>query len=743
MKIFTVLIVFFTIFYPIHNSNGAIVNQIDKQVFQHPSDGAAKMGDVQFNADGTKMFTSFSNTIFGANRGTDDVINEYTLSTPYDISTATYAGNGERCAFQDTNTTVSTSLSFRFSDNGMKIFVAQRGKNNGANSYINRLDLTTAYDVSTCSYHSDVNIDTNALQNGTNAGNRSTGNNNNLQGMTITNDGTKLFVTMNERDGDQYIKEYSFATPYDLSTLTIATTAIVLQAENPFGLSFSNDGKKLFQSFIGVESNGGDDTGIVEQYTLTRAYDLSSATLDGQINLETIDSDQNDLINVSFNNDGSKMFSVNREGETIFEYNLPCSFVIIQGKCPSISENKDRSGMIIAQMEIAKRTIDHSTDTALNRIKWIRRNKDEQNLTNLNLDINFTNQKLKSLTEIIRTSSSNNKKKDKENEIFYWSEGTIAIGRIGDTSISSTKTIETDAITFGADKLTKNNGIKGLAFRLGRNNVDVGNNGSNLDGDTYNITFYSTSPIEDDSKFVDTVIGIGKLRSDLLTVVDGNHLTADRNGDQLYGSLKIKDEIKKDNLTFIPSGRIDIGHTILRSYKESGIGAIEARKQHVNSKKIRAGLVAVEDLSYESFKLKRYGKLEYIADIDRSSNFKYNYVEDTSTTFNTRFHSGALHNLNGEIGIDLVFTNNFSLFLIYERKQSLGSGYEDKIHIATGYLPNKETNFAFTVNGSENLSSKLEFKKNVNGLDLRMNMSDDLLNFGDSRDVKITLNKVF
>ena len=115
MKIFTVLIVFFTIFYPIHNSNGAIVNQIDKQVFQHPSDGAAKMGDVQFNADGTKMFTSFSNTIFGANRGTDDVINEYTLSTPYDISTATYAGNGERCAFQDTNTTVSTSLSFRFS----------------------------------------------------------------------------------------------------------------------------------------------------------------------------------------------------------------------------------------------------------------------------------------------------------------------------------------------------------------------------------------------------------------------------------------------------------------------------------------------------------------------------------------------------------------------------------------------------------------------------------------------------
>ena len=65
--------------------------------------------------------------------------------------------------------------------------------------------------------------------------------------------------------------------------------------------------------------------------------------------------------------------------------------------------------------------------------------------------------------------------------MFYWSEGSIAVGRIGDTSISSTKKIGTDAITVGADKFTNNNGIKGLAFRVGRNNVDVGTAGSNLD----------------------------------------------------------------------------------------------------------------------------------------------------------------------------------------------------------------------------------------------------------------------
>ena len=224
----------------------------------------------------------------------------------------------------------------------------------------------------------------------------------------------------------------------------------------------------------------------------------------------------------------------------IIEFSLACPFNIIGGNCPSITENSDRTGMALAQIEIAKRTIDHSTDTALNRLKWIRRNKDKQNLTNLNIDINLTNQILASLTEPVKIAAANYngeknknkliagtmKKKNKEEDVFYWSEGSIAIGRIGDTSISSTKKIDTDAITFGADKFTDNNGIKGLAFRIGRNNVDVGTAGSNLDTDTYNITYYSTTPIENDTKFLDKIIGFGKLKSDLLTVIDGRNLTA-------------------------------------------------------------------------------------------------------------------------------------------------------------------------------------------------------------------------
>ena len=49
----------------------------------------------------------------------------------------------------------------------------------------------------------------------------------------------------------------------------------------------------------------------------------------------------------------------------------------------------------------------------------------------------------------------------------------------------------------------------------------------------------------------------------------------------------------------------------------------------------------------------------------------------------------------------------------------------------------------FSIEGSENLLSKLEFKKNINGLNLSFNVKDDLTNLGDNREANIALNKVF
>ena len=716
-----ILIIFFLLF-PISNSWGIISDEVQNAVFNGNNDDTRHIRALAFNPEGTKAFLHYQN-----GDGDFRFIAEFNLSTPFDISTGTYAGDSERCELSGNAGKDRRIFDISFSSDGLKIFIA-RGSENNENGddkdKIFRYDLTSPYDISTCSFaQKTTNFDGDALQQGSQAdaafgGTRPTGNTHasRAQGVAINPDGTKLFVMMMMNgDGRERILEYNLSTPYDLTTISLVTTAgiALTSSANPMSLFFSSNGKRLFFHDHNLHS--------VTQISLDSPYDTSSFTIDGSVDIRTKASANNissELAGLSFSTNGLKIFLANDKGDStsdrVLEFNLSCPFNIIAGKCPSITENSDRAGMALAQIEIAKRTIDHATDSAVNRLKWIRRNKDKQNLTNLNIDINFTNQRLASLTEVVKASSSKMKKKNKDEDVFYWSEGSIAVGRIGDTSISSTKKIDTDAITFGADKFTEENGIKGLAFRVGRNNVDVGSDGSNLDTDTYNITYYSTTPIEDETKFLDTFIGIGRLKSDLLTVLDGINLTANRTGKQIYGTIRVKDEIKKDNFTFIPSGRFDIGHTILGSYKEVGTGGIDVKKQHLRTKKIRAGLAAVEDVSNEKYTLKRHGKIEYVIDLDRSSNFEYTYTGDGSVSFSDTLHSEALHNINGEIGLDIVLQDNFSLFLIYERNQAIGSGHTDKVHIAIGYLPNKETNYAFSITGGDNLKSNYVLSKKIN-----------------------------
>ena len=94
-------------------------------------------------------------------------------------------------------------------------------------------------------------------------------------------------------------------------------------------------------------------------------------------------------------------------------------------------------------------------------------------------------------TEKLHTGTSKNNN-DSNKNYFYWSEGSVSLGRVGDTSIASTKEVHTNSLTFGYDRFTDDYGISGLAFRYGNDDVDVGSAGSNLNSNTYNITYYNT-----------------------------------------------------------------------------------------------------------------------------------------------------------------------------------------------------------------------------------------------------------
>ena len=733
-KIILVLIFLF----PISNSFGAMVTSVQNETFE---DLGREINGIHFNKDGTKVFTSYSFQPLDAPKD-HHFINEYNLSTPYDISTRTYAGNNERCETGSGSDGTETQFihDLEFSSDGMKLFTTTRG-NDGDIVY--RFDLTSAYDISTCTYVSEtIDLDSdNDLQNGSNAGARTNTTNNRLQGMEINEDGTKLFLVYHGAGGEKpRLLEYQLSSPYDLATISLVTSAgIALDGQgvsNPNTMRFSANGKRIF---IVSHTNGSQ---AVTQISLNVAYDTSSFTIDGSVSLIPFlrATGQDEPRGIAFNLSGLKMYIGDDTAQEIYEFDLVCPFNIIQGKCPPISENSNEAGVAEAQIELARKTIEYSTKTALNRLKWIRRNKDKQNLTNQNIKFNFSNQMLASLTEALKVSTLKNKE-NKNQDVFYWSEGSISMGRVGDTNISLSKEIKTNSITIGADKFIDDNAIQGVAFRYGKDEVDVGSEGSNVDMDAYNVMLYYSVP-KTETKYLDTIIGVGRLRTDITTAYDGKKSAGDRFGTQLYGTVKIKDEIKKDNLTLIPSGQIDLGYTLLNSYIESGPSAKNFDKQGIQSKNVKLAIAAVDKLLTEKYTLKRHGKLEYKADLHRSSSLKYSYVSD-GTKIDTKLQTGALHNINGEIGFDLIFSENYSVFVIYERSHAFGSGYTDQIHIALGYLPYKDTEYAFLLTGSENLMSQFKINKKINGYDISFNLNDDLSNLGNNREASINLNKVF
>ena len=392
MKIIRILILFILLF-PISNSFGAMITFNDRTLVAIEDDTSIDdSGDhitgIHFNDDGTKMFVSYHDD----HHDTYNHISEYNLTTPFDVSTSSYAGDDERCTLNTGDTTfgpVNRVFDLEFSNDGMKVFVARGSLSNDANDdRVFGFDLTSPYDISTCSFGTNQtsNLDSDALQNGSNAGDQedtaerisSNRGKYRIQNIEFNNDGTKLFAifmgqgqTFEKVIRKTRLLEYTLSSPYDLTTLTLVTDAgIELEDEigdNPMGMRFSPDGKRFWT----IDHSGQDLT----QISLDVAFSTSSYTIDGQIRILNLNGTNSfdEPRGIALSASGLKLYigtdRVNAgdtiKGDRVNEIDLVCPFNIIAGKCPPITENKDRTGMALAQIEIAKRTIDHSTDTAL------------------------------------------------------------------------------------------------------------------------------------------------------------------------------------------------------------------------------------------------------------------------------------------------------------------------------------------------------------------------------------------
>ena len=292
---------------------------------------------VQFNNDGTRLFTSYRNN--------EQRIFEYALTTAYDLTTASLhevhsLGSWENYGHWD---------NFVISNDGQRLITICDGE-----YFFSQYDLQVPWDLQSSpwqdfhileriSYYSGLDVNPSANTGWYTIGEASistrtnliefkfqtpgdantiflTGREATLGGAyyayvsTWANNGQYLFAVSRQ---DQRILRYEASTPYDLATLSGDFDQFYIGSEeaNPVGVAFNDTGSKMYVS-------GYSDDGVNE-YTLTTNWDITTASYSSGPHLVVSGQDARDF---QFNNDGTKAYYISFGSDNVYEWTLGTAY---------------------------------------------------------------------------------------------------------------------------------------------------------------------------------------------------------------------------------------------------------------------------------------------------------------------------------------------------------------------------------------------------------------------------------
>ena len=169
-------------------------------------------------------------------------------------------------------------------------------------------------------------------------------------------------------------------------------------------------------------------------------------------------------------------------------------------------------------------------------------------------------------------TAQNNAGGDGGNNAFgIWTAGMIRSGNHDGRNGSAGVDFETDGVSVGLDYRVNDAFTIGGGVGYGRDDSDVGDNGSRSEGSAFTLAFYgSYSP--GDVFFMDGLWGYQSLDYDLRRFVttNGNFVNGSRSGKQLFGSVSMGADIQSGAWQFTPYVRGDVARARLDGYTEQG-----------------------------------------------------------------------------------------------------------------------------------------------------------------------------
>ena len=313
---------------------------------------------ITFKPDGSRMYVTADED--------DPVVLQYSLSVPFDISTATKIGSGTLLTvLKDGIASVMDkphAIEFKPDGKVMYVIRSESGKV-GVEQY----NLTTAWDTSTISH------DTRKTING--AGDCHTSIQ--VRALAFKPDGTRMYVS---QQGGKIVGQYDLTTAWDVDTATnnVCSNSFASEEANMRNIQFNSDGTIMY-----LGGNAGDD---INKYTLATAWDVTAIS---HVTTYSISSQTGEMRGFKFTANFTKLYVTGDDGEdsgdnVVYEYNIACAGTIT---CSEPKDDESLVSIMEAHVELTKRIIQHNTLPIMHRMEWLRRHRNKDNLTNHKLKV--------------------------------------------------------------------------------------------------------------------------------------------------------------------------------------------------------------------------------------------------------------------------------------------------------------------------------------------------------------------
>ncbi len=738
-------IFFVTYFLSIAQANALTVKHIDHRIpsagpgcfssqtgFELSNDRTENPRDVIWSDDGTMVFTvnldQQGNAQGFLNLSMNKVATPFELVTVKTISTDDIPHtcddldgfNPKHSNFvaQGANISGNESRSIHISQGG-KIFYIM--SNQGE---VIRYDLNTPNDFKTAKYIQEFDLATNTK----------------TTGFSISKDGTRMFGLDSGTDDDTpVLKTYSLSPPFDIAS---ATEIHSVDLSDPLGNSetgkqsardveFSRDGGEMFISVM----NGNDFTNNkLHQFSLGKNYDVSTATHLGHHRIVYPGGAANQIPwGFSFSNNGMKLFLLQLEGgdnvDNIYQYDLECPYGII--KCSS-----DTSSSIEAQVELAKQNISLNVNSIFKRFEWIRRNRDNENLSAHNFKINYEDPLLKTLANKFEPSVRNNvasfiskhKTENKKSKWSSWSLADISLSIFEKGNSIKAKDLNTRGLTLGADRKFGDNKFFGLALRYGDSSSDIKSSVQDVTMESLTLNLYGIMP-SINNQYINAVLGLSHLKYDHRYL--GN-LSGERNGNQAFATINYRTEDKYGILNVTPTGKLTYGVTRLSEFtdflskaSELPVRDVIYKEDTFSNGEFAAGFLFETDIiETDQGTLQPMGGIEMLFDLTSDVDYKYVYQGDTPVNKETIHSPFSRENLKTSIGFEAIHLSGFTVSTEYQRIISNNGSKSPVFNTDTFIMKfsqsKEDTQFAFDFDPLINNTANLSYLKNYNYFDLKL-----------------------